>query len=177
MGGRAAQGVLIARSRATAYCEPCQGLTAAALSRRCRVPRGNFEGATYAVSASVRTVGVGAQQTKPPETIRRFRFERPDITPGLWILKGEQHVFGSFFEACRRLHGARYMRSCYLLLCDLMLRCLLKNDLMLRYLMSRLALRSKPPVKKRTSHITEPPYAMPAVCGVRSRAYAKASAQ
>lgn len=61
MVGCTAQGVSIARSRATSYCEPCQSLTAAALSRRWRVPRGNFEGATYVVSASVITIKDGAQ--------------------------------------------------------------------------------------------------------------------
>ena len=43
------------------YCEPCQSLTAAALSRRWRVPQGNFEGATYVVSASVMIIEDGAQ--------------------------------------------------------------------------------------------------------------------
>lgn len=43
------------------YCEPCQSLTAAALSRRWRVPQGNFEGATYVVSASVMFIEDGAQ--------------------------------------------------------------------------------------------------------------------
>jgi len=36
-------------------------LTAAALSRRWRVPRGNFGGATYIVSASVSIIEDGAQ--------------------------------------------------------------------------------------------------------------------
>ena len=69
MVGRTEQGVMIARSRAMSYCEPCQSLTAAALNRRWRVPRGNFEGATYFVPTSVMTVGVGAQYVK---THRRF---------------------------------------------------------------------------------------------------------
>ena len=63
MDGRTKQGVSISRSCAMSYCEPCQSLTAAALSRRWRVPQGNFEGATYSVSASVATVEKGAQQT------------------------------------------------------------------------------------------------------------------
>ena len=61
MVGCAVQGVSISRSRAMSYCEPCQSLTAAALSRRWRVPRGNFEGATYIVSASVFIIEDGAQ--------------------------------------------------------------------------------------------------------------------
>ena len=61
MVGCAWQGVLIARSRAMSYCEPCQSLTAAALNRRWRVPRGNFEGATYYVPTSVITDRIGAQ--------------------------------------------------------------------------------------------------------------------
>ena len=64
MVGCAQQGVMIARSRAMSYCEPCQSLTAAALNRRWRVPRGNFEGAAYYVSTSVSNVGVGAQYCK-----------------------------------------------------------------------------------------------------------------
>ncbi len=64
MVGSTAQGVLIARSCAMPYCEPCQSLTAAALNRRWRVPRGSFEGATYAVTASVSSIEAGAQQTK-----------------------------------------------------------------------------------------------------------------
>ena len=61
MVGCTVQGALIARSRAMSYCEPCQSLTAAALNRRWRVPRGNFGGATYTVSASVSIIEVGAQ--------------------------------------------------------------------------------------------------------------------
>ena len=61
MVGCAVQGVSISRSRAMSYCEPCQSLTAAALSRRWRVPRGNFEGATYIVSVSVFIIEDGAQ--------------------------------------------------------------------------------------------------------------------
>lgn len=61
MVGCTAQGVSISRSCAMSYCEPCQSLTAAALSRRWRVPQGNFEGATYVVSASVMFIEDGAQ--------------------------------------------------------------------------------------------------------------------
>lgn len=61
MVGCTAQGVSISRSCAMSYCEPCQSLTAAALSRRWRVPQGNFEGATYVVSASVMIIEDGAQ--------------------------------------------------------------------------------------------------------------------
>lgn len=61
MEGCAVQGVLIARSCATLCCEPCQSLTAAALNRRWRVPRGNFGGVTYTVSASVSIIEGGAQ--------------------------------------------------------------------------------------------------------------------
>lgn len=61
MVGCTVQGTLIARSRAMSYCEPCQSLTAAALNRRWRVPRGNFGGVTYTVSASVSIIEGGAQ--------------------------------------------------------------------------------------------------------------------
>lgn len=61
MVGCTVQGMLIARSRAMSYCEPCQSLTAAALNRRWRVPRGNFGGVTYTVSASVSIIEGGAQ--------------------------------------------------------------------------------------------------------------------
>ena len=61
MVGCTVQGMLISRSRAMSYCEPCQSLTAAALNRRWRVPRGNFEGVTYTVSASVSIIEGGAQ--------------------------------------------------------------------------------------------------------------------
>ena len=61
MVGRTKQGMLIARSDATLCREPCQGLTAAALSEFRRVPSGSFEGVTYLVSTSVWIVGIGAQ--------------------------------------------------------------------------------------------------------------------
>ena len=61
MVGRTKQGMLIARSGATLCREPCQSLTAAALSGFQRVPSGSFEGVTYLVSTSVCIVGVGAQ--------------------------------------------------------------------------------------------------------------------
>ena len=61
MVGRTKQGMLIARSGATLCREPCQSLTAAALSEFQRVPSGSFEGVTYLVSTSVCIVGVGAQ--------------------------------------------------------------------------------------------------------------------
>ncbi len=54
-------------------CEPCQSLTAAALSKFRRVPRGNFEGATYAVSASVLVVGDGAQYLKREQNLLPFQ--------------------------------------------------------------------------------------------------------
>ena len=61
MVGRTKQGMLIARSGATPCREPCQGLTAAALSEFRRVPSGSFEGVTYSVPTSVWIVGIGAQ--------------------------------------------------------------------------------------------------------------------
>lgn len=71
MVGCTVQGMLIARSRAMSYCEPCQSLTAAALNRRWRVPRGNFGGVTYTVSASVSIIEGGAQFfcTKSTDTL------------------------------------------------------------------------------------------------------------
>ena len=71
MVGCTVQGALIARSRAMSYCEPCQSLTAAALNRRWRVPRGNFGGVTYTVSASVSIIEDGAQFfcTKSTDTL------------------------------------------------------------------------------------------------------------
>ena len=74
MVGCAVQGVSISRSRAMSYCEPCQSLTAAALSRRWRVPRGNFEGATYIVSASVFIIEDGAQFLKAKAQLDELRF-------------------------------------------------------------------------------------------------------
>ena len=61
MVGCTKQGMLIARSDATLCREPCQGLTAAALSEFRRVPSGSFEGVTYSVPTSVWIVGIGAQ--------------------------------------------------------------------------------------------------------------------
>lgn len=49
------------RSCATSACEPCQGLTAAALSKMWRVPQGSFNGANRRENASVRFVKDGAQ--------------------------------------------------------------------------------------------------------------------
>ena len=50
---RSLQGALMLRSCAIKRCEPCQGLTAAALSRFWCVPWGNFEGVTYYVTTAV----------------------------------------------------------------------------------------------------------------------------
>ena len=57
MGGWPRQGVLILGSCAIRLCEPCQGLTAAALNSSSGVPQGRSKGATYRVTASVNTVG------------------------------------------------------------------------------------------------------------------------
>ena len=60
-------------------CEPCQSLTAAALSRRWRVPQGNFEGATYVVSASVMIIEDGAQFFLYKVANRRLRKKKVRI--------------------------------------------------------------------------------------------------
>lgn len=56
--GRRGQVLMIPRSCASVHCEPCQGLTAAALSRSYVVPRGSFGGDNYPCTASIRTVGI-----------------------------------------------------------------------------------------------------------------------
>ena len=56
--GRRGQVLTIPRSCASVHCEPCQGLTAAALSRSYVVPRGSFGGDNYPCTASIRTVGI-----------------------------------------------------------------------------------------------------------------------
>ena len=56
--GRRGQVLMISRSCASVHCEPCQGLTAAALSRSYVVPRGSFEGDNYPCTASMRTVEI-----------------------------------------------------------------------------------------------------------------------
>ena len=84
MVGCTAQGVSISRSCAMSYCEPCQSLTAAALSRRWRVPQGNFEGATYVVSASVMIIEDGAQF---------FLYEVAN-----WRLHKKKSAFADFFD-------------------------------------------------------------------------------
>ena len=68
MESRRTQGMLIPRSCAISDCEPCQSLTAAALSNLRDVPRGSFGGVTYVRADSVIHVGVGAhfKNFKPP---------------------------------------------------------------------------------------------------------------
>ena len=69
MESRRTQGMLIPRSCAISGCEPCQSLTAAALSNLRNVPRGSFGVVTYVRADSVILVGVGAHlltQEKPP---------------------------------------------------------------------------------------------------------------
>lgn len=63
------------RSRATAACEPCQGLTAAALNKMCRVPRGSFNGVNRRENASVRVIKDGAQYSKTDKRDRLSVFE------------------------------------------------------------------------------------------------------
>ncbi len=58
MESRCLYGVMIVRSCATSRCEPCQGLTAAALSNLGSVPQGCFAGATGKYADSVFYVGV-----------------------------------------------------------------------------------------------------------------------
>ena len=89
MVGRTKQGMLIARSDATPCREPCQGLTAAALSEFRRVPSGSFEGVTYLVSTSVWIVGIGAQYfVRNKESIDSFFFlyEKIDVNTNITIL-------------------------------------------------------------------------------------------
>ena len=69
MESRRVQGTLIPRSCAISGREPCQSLTAAALSDLRDVPRGSFGVVTYTRADSVKLVGVGAHlltQEKPP---------------------------------------------------------------------------------------------------------------
>ncbi len=56
--GRRGQVLTIPRSCASVHCEPCQGLTAAALSRSYVVPRGSFGGDNYPCTALMRTVEI-----------------------------------------------------------------------------------------------------------------------
>ena|GEM_PF-1003084 len=86
MVGCTAQGVSISRSCAMSYCEPCQSLTAAALSRRWRVPQGNFEGATYVVSASVTTIEDGAQFLKVTRGKRRAYIIKKSASADFFIV-------------------------------------------------------------------------------------------
>ena len=68
MESRRAQGMLIPRSCAISGREPCQSLTAAALSDFWNVPRGSFGVVTYARADSVRLIGVGAHLYKAKAT-------------------------------------------------------------------------------------------------------------
>ncbi len=61
MESRRLQGTLIPRSCAILGREPCQSLTAAALSDLRNVPRGSFGVVTYKRADSVVIIGVGAQ--------------------------------------------------------------------------------------------------------------------
>ena len=74
MESRRTQGTLIPRSCAISGCEPCQSLTAAALSSLRNVPRGSFGVVTYVRADSVDLVGVGAHllKQKPPITVALF---------------------------------------------------------------------------------------------------------
>lgn len=62
------------RSCATSACEPCQGLTAAALSKKWRVPQGSFNGVNRRENASVRTIKDGAQFSKADNLNRLSAF-------------------------------------------------------------------------------------------------------
>ena len=62
------------RSCATSACEPCQGLTAAALSKMWRVPQGSFNGVNRRKNASVRIIKGGAQYSKADERYRSSAF-------------------------------------------------------------------------------------------------------
>ena len=64
MESRRVQGTLIPRSCAISGREPCQSLTAAALSDLRDVPRGSFGVVTYTRADSVKLVGVGAHFLK-----------------------------------------------------------------------------------------------------------------
>ena len=62
------------RSCATSACEPCQGLTAAALSKKWRVPQGSFNGVNRRENASVRFIKDGAQFSKTEKQILLLGF-------------------------------------------------------------------------------------------------------
>ena len=64
MESRRLQGMLIPRSCAISDHEPCQSLTAAALSDFRNVPRGSFGVVTYRRADSVMLIGVGAHFKK-----------------------------------------------------------------------------------------------------------------
>ena len=68
MESRRTQGALIPRSCAISGCEPCQSLTAAALSNLRDVPRGSFGVVTYVRADSVDLVGVGAHLSQQKAT-------------------------------------------------------------------------------------------------------------
>ena len=72
MESRRAQGMLIPRSCAISGREPCQSLTAAALSDFWNVPRGSFGVVTYARADSVRLIGVGAHFLKNSHLLGGF---------------------------------------------------------------------------------------------------------
>ena len=69
MESRRTQGMLIPRSCAISGCEPCQSLTAAALSNLRNVPQGSFGGVTYVRADSVMFVRVGAHFLNKKATI------------------------------------------------------------------------------------------------------------
>lgn len=71
MESRRMQGMLIPRSCAILGREPCQSLTAAALSDLRNVPRGSFGGVTYMRADSVDLVGVGAHFLTKKTTLNR----------------------------------------------------------------------------------------------------------
>lgn len=68
MESRRTQGTLIPRSCAIPGREPCQSLTAAALSDLRDVPRGSFGVVTYVRADSVDLVGVGAHLSQQKAT-------------------------------------------------------------------------------------------------------------
>lgn len=82
------------------YCEPCQSLTAAALSRRWRVPQGNFEGATYVVSASVTTIEDGAQFLKVTRGKMPRLYYKKVRTRGLFYSSDIEFLTKSAFGLC-----------------------------------------------------------------------------